>query len=188
MKQKDTKWPGLKEVHTLVFDFDGVFTDNKVYVSADGRESVCCDRADGLGFDFLRRYKVEGRIHAEYFILSKETNPVVQARANKLQLDCFSSVVDKLDFLIKYLGNRFHHIKDPFTGLVYLGNDLNDLPIMERAGFSVAPNDAHDRVKEVADVVLSRNGGNGFVRFFLERWLGIDQLPLGAINGLFTPL
>ena len=63
------RWPRLAAVHTLVFDFDGVFTDNKVYVSGSGEEAVRCDRADGLAMDFLRRYQRSGRFTARVFIL-----------------------------------------------------------------------------------------------------------------------
>jgi 3-deoxy-D-manno-octulosonate 8-phosphate phosphatase (KDO 8-P phosphatase) len=51
------KLPSVNEIHTIVFDFDGVFTNNKVWVDQDGRESVCCDRSDGLAFDILRIFQ-----------------------------------------------------------------------------------------------------------------------------------
>ena len=72
----------------------------------------------------------------------------------------------------------------PLAGLVYLGNDLNDLPIMRRAGFTVAPADAHWRVKEQASVVLQSKGGRGFVREFIERLLGIETMSLEEIDVL----
>ena len=65
----------------VVFDFDGVFTDNKVYTAQDGTETVMCDRRDGLGVKMLRERGID------MFILSLEANPVVEARARKLGLD-----------------------------------------------------------------------------------------------------
>lgn len=176
--------PSLPDIHTVAFDFDGVFTDNKVWVDQDGRESVRCDRADGLAFDLVRAFKRLGRLDADFFILSKETNPVVLARARKLKLDCRHGVADKLGYMTNYLADRSPGNGDPFAGLVYLGNDLNDLPLMRRAGFSVAPADAHPLVGGAADLVMPQMGGEGFVRSFIEVLLGINQLSTKELDEL----
>lgn len=166
----------LETIHTVAFDFDGVFTDNKVWVDQDGRESVRCDRGDGLAFDLVRAFQKLGKINAEFFILSKETNPVVLSRAAKLRLVCHHGVGDKLRFMGEYLTTRFPSDPDPFAGLIYLGNDLNDLPLMRRAGYAVAPSDAHPWVQEVAHLVLEQRGGEGFVRAFIEHLFGMTKL------------
>ena len=170
----------------MVFDFDGVFTDNKVWVDQDGRESVRCDRGDGLAFDLLRSFKRQGKFDAEFFILSKETNFVVLARAKKLKLTCEHGVSDKLDFMKDYLARRGLGRSNPFDGLVYLGNDLNDLPVMRRAGFAVAPEDAHPMVCDVAHLVMPQRGGEGFVRAFIELLLGIKYLSREEIDELIS--
>ncbi len=85
-------FPALAAIHTVAFDFDGVFTDNKVWVDQDGRESVRCDRGDGLAFDLVRAFQKRGKLNAEFFILSKEPNPVVLGRARKLKLDCHHGI------------------------------------------------------------------------------------------------
>ncbi len=179
-------FPLLEEIHTVAFDFDGVFTDNKVWVDQDGRESVCCDRGDGLAFDLLRAFQRRGRPLPEFFILSKESNPVVQARARKLKLACHCAVDDKLDFMRGYLSVRFPGHADPFDGLVYLGNDLNDLPLIHHAGYSVVPADAHPLVRNTAHMVLEKRGGDGFVRAFIELLLGINQLSEVEIDDLVS--
>lgn len=168
--------PKLDDIHTIAFDFDGVFTDNKVWVDQDGHETVRCDRGDGLALDFLRVYQKQGKLKADVFILSKETNPVVQARAKKLHLSCHNATRNKLSFMTERLATQFPDHSDAFVGLVYVGNDLNDLPMMRKAGYSVAPADAHPKVLEIADLVLPQCGGDGFVRAFLEQLLGINQL------------
>ena len=178
--------PPVAGIHTVGFDFDGVFTDNKVWVDQDGRESVRCDRADGLGFDMLRRFQRRGGVELDCFILSKEPNPVVLARARKLHLPCHHGVNDKLAFVRERLAARFPSVADPFAGLVYVGNDLNDLPLMRRAGCAVAPADAHPRVLDIAHVVLDRKGGDGFVRAFIEQLLGISQLSAEEIDELIS--
>ena len=179
-------FPAMTDVHTVAFDFDGVFTDNAVWVDQDGRESVRCDRGDGLAFDLVRAVRRLRPMSTEFFILSKETNPVVLARARKLRIDCHNAVGCKLAFMTAYLTNRFPGHGDPFAGLVYLGNDLNDLPLMRRVGYAVAPADAHRLVLDVADLVMEQKGGHGFVRAFLERFLGIDQLSMGELDELVS--
>jgi len=171
----DSLFPDYRDIHTIVFDFDGVFTDNRVFVDQEGRELVCCNRGDGLAFDFIRFFIGKESLNLKSFVLSKEPNKVVLARCNKLGLDCHHGVSNKLDFLERYVVENFGS-KDGFDGLVYLGNDLNDLPAMCMAGFSVAPSDAHPRVKAVASLVLESQGGSGFVREFVERFLQIDKL------------
>jgi 3-deoxy-D-manno-octulosonate 8-phosphate phosphatase (KDO 8-P phosphatase) len=185
-RRAEIHWPKPSCIHTVVFDFDGVFTDNKVYVSESGKEWVRCDRADGLALDWVRHYQKEKKLQTHFFILSTERNPVVRARAKKLQLDCVFATGNKLKYLQKYFADRYPSDPDPFKGLVYLGNDLNDLPAMAQAGFAVAPNDAHKLVKQTADVVLPQNGGDGFVRAFIEAFLAIEDLPIGEVHELVS--
>lgn len=179
-------FPALAAIHTVAFDFDGVFTDNKIWVDQDGRESVRCDRGDGLAFDLVRAFQRRGRLDAEFFILSTETNPVVLARASKLKLDCYQGVGDKLGFMTEHLAARLPDHADPFAGLVYLGNDLNDLPLMRRAGYAVAPADAHPLVCKCSDLVMEQRGGEGFVRAFIERLLGINHFTQEKIDELVS--
>ena len=178
--------PDLKAVHTVVFDFDGVFTDNKVLIDQDGGEYVRCDRGDGLAFDLIRAYQRLGKLDAEFFILSKEKNPVVIARAQKLKLTCHHGINDKKTFLRDYLNDRFPDDADAKSGVIYLGNDLNDLPVMREVGFSVAPMDAHPRVLDAADLVINLCGGDGFVRNFIEQLLNIHTLTNEAIDELIS--
>jgi 3-deoxy-D-manno-octulosonate 8-phosphate phosphatase (KDO 8-P phosphatase) len=155
-------------------------------VDQDGRESVRCDRGDGLAFDLVRAFQRDGRITAEFFIVSRESNPVVIARAKKLKLVCHHGIGDKLRFMDEYLRSRFPGGANAFAGLIYLGNDLNDLPLMRRAGFGVAPADAHPRVREVASLVMGERGGEGFVRAFIEQLLGINHLSQRQIDDLVS--
>ncbi len=175
-------WPDLHDIDCIVFDFDGVFTDNKVYVDQNGVESVCCDRRDGLGVDFLRSRISGTRLSSAIFILSKERNPVVLARAEKMKLKCVYGIDDKLDYIRTFVSKN--NASDDLSRVIYLGNDLNDLPVVLRVGFSVVPQDAHEQLKSVASVVLPFLGGQGFVRAFIERLLGITNLTAEEIDEL----
>lgn len=176
----ETLFPLWKSIHTIVFDFDGIFTDNKVWIDQNGKESVRCDRADGLALDMLRRFIKENEWNLNYFILSKEKNPVVSARAEKLRIDCVQGNSNKASYLNSYLAKNNLCPE----GLVYVGNDLNDLEAMQIAGYSVAPSDAHPLILQTASIVLCQNGGEGFVRAFVEELLHIKQLTINQIGKL----
>ncbi len=178
------KLPFWQDIHTIVFDFDGIFTNNKVIVDQEGNESVICDRGDGLAFDILRRFIVKNNWDLEYFILSKEENNVVSKRAGKLKIKCYHNINDKYEFLIDKLSDRFNSESQIMEGLIYLGNDLNDLKSMLLAEFSVSPADAHPIICKIADVVFKERGGNGFVRAFIENLLQLDKLDMNELMEL----
>jgi 3-deoxy-D-manno-octulosonate 8-phosphate phosphatase (KDO 8-P phosphatase) len=149
----------VSELSLIAFDFDGVLTDNKVYVFQDGSEAVACNRADGLAFDLLR---------AQGFptvIISTERNPVVTARAEKLRIPVIQSAGDKVAALQRHCAE---HGLDP-DRVMFVGNDLNDLPVMAAVAYAVAVADAHPRVRELAWQVIETPGGAGVAREIVER-------------------
>jgi N-acylneuraminate cytidylyltransferase len=145
----------------IIFDFDGVFTDNKVYVDQDGRETVRCDRGDGMGIEMLKKAGIP------MLILSKEKNPVVEARARKLEIECVQGVEDKISELVKWAELTGVHL----TQCLYMGNDVNDLNCMNRVGISVAPRDAHHSVRTSTSLILDSSGGCGALRELAEKVL-----------------
>ena len=151
--------PGL-----LVFDFDGVLTDNKVLVFEDGSEAVACNRADGLGFEMLRA----AGIHC--IVLSTETNPVVSVRCRKLRVECVQGIGDKRSAL-KELCRRF---RTGLESIWYVGNDLNDLQAMKLVGRAICPADAHPAVRSISHTTLSVGGGSGVVRAIAEDLLVLE--------------
>ena len=142
----------------VVFDFDGVLTDDRVVTDQNGVEAVVSSRGDGMGIAMLRDAGVP------MVVLSKERNPVTTARCTKLQLEVFQAVDDKLNLLRTLLTDRG---LDPAT-VVYVGNDVNDLACIEFVGCGVAVGDAHPEVLATSDVILSRPGGRGAVRELAE--------------------
>lgn len=164
-----------EQIHTIAFDFDGIFTDNKVLISQDGIESVKCDRSDSLGLDILRNFIIKNNWDLDYFIITRESNSVVKMRAEKLKIKCFDSVFNKMEFIRERIRNRFGEEKNISQGLIYLGNDLNDLEAMRFAGLSVAPLDANQRILKIASIVINKKGGDGFVREFIELLLNLKE-------------
>lgn len=150
-------------IDVLVFDFDGVMTDNRVAVLEDGREAVFCNRSDGLGIGRLRALGVP------MLVLSTEVNPVVAARCAKLKLECLQGIEVKEDALAQWLAARGY---DP-ARTIYVGNDINDLGCLRLAGYPVAVGDAYDEVKAIARLVLKRPGGHGAVRELADMICGL---------------
>ena len=143
-----------ERVDLLILDFDGVLTDNRVWTDKDGREMVAASRSDGIGLEALRMAGVD------VVVISKETNPVVAARCQKLNLPFVQGIQDKGPALTRLLEERG---VDP-ARVVYLGNDTNDLPCFDLVGWAVAVADAYPEVARAADFVLTRRGGHGAVR------------------------
>jgi N-acylneuraminate cytidylyltransferase len=147
------------DVGLVVFDFDGVMTDNRVWVTEQGEEAVACSRGDGMGLQQLRRLGIEA------FVLSTERNPVVGRRCQKLGLAFEQGVADKGARLREIIAERGLDA----ARVVYVGNDVNDLECLAIAGCGVAVADSHPDVLRVADLVLTRSGGFGAVRELCDR-------------------
>jgi N-acylneuraminate cytidylyltransferase len=158
-------------VELVVLDFDGVLTDNRVWTDAEGRELVAAHRGDGWGLARLREQGIE------VAVLSTETNLVVAARCHKLGLHVVQGVADKGAALRSLLDERG---VDP-DHVVYLANDVNDLPCFPLVGCAVVVADAHPEARSQADLALTRGGGHGAVRELCD--LLIQRAAGGEANG-----
>jgi YrbI family 3-deoxy-D-manno-octulosonate 8-phosphate phosphatase len=148
--------PMPDQIELLVLDFDGVLTDNRVWTDEAGHEMVASSRSDSLIMSSVRQAGIE------VVILSSEINPVVSARAKKMCVPALQGVglLDKAVVLRKLLAER----KVEASRVVYVGNDINDLPCFELVGWGVAVADALPEVQRAADHVLEKTGGHGAVR------------------------
>ena len=144
----------IRNIRLIAFDFDGVFTDNKVYVFQDGREAVRCTRSDGMGLNKLKALDI-GLV-----IISTEPNPVVTARSRKLKIDCIQNCDDKraaIEEVARKAGLALDQI-------AFVGNDINDLPVLTAVGLPIVVGDAHPDVLSAAYYQTKMTGGNGAVR------------------------
>ncbi|SVB92082.1 uncharacterized protein METZ01_LOCUS244936 [marine metagenome] len=162
----------LDQIDALVFDFDGVLTDNTVFLDEDGREWVRCNRGDGLAFNELQKLGVKS------YIISAEKNKIVSARASKLNIPALYGVSNKVDALQGLCIREGLNVSRVF----YIGNDLNDLEAMKLSGFSACPADSHPKIKETATFKLNNNGGSGVVRELLEEILNVDVVKILYTN------
>lgn len=173
--------PNWIDIHTIIFDFDGIFTNNKVFVRDDGRETILCSRGDGLGINILDAFIKKNNWELDYFILSKEKNNVVKKRAKKMNLKCFNGIDNKMEFIISYANKKYNDIDKFKRGLIYLGNDLNDLAAIRFSNYSVVPKDAHPLIKKYATKVIDVDGGDDFVRKFIEELILLKDLDPNEI-------
>jgi len=144
-----------EKISLVVLDFDGVMTDDRVWVNEKGEEMVAANRSDGMG---IERLKAETDI--QVMVLSRETNPVVEARCRKMDIPVLQAILDKREAIRQVLAEK--HI--PRSEVVFMGNDINDLVVFSEVGFTMTPADAHPDVLRCADFVLSKGGGKGAVR------------------------
>jgi D-sedoheptulose 7-phosphate isomerase len=150
-----------RDLDLIVYDFDGVMTDNRVYVSQSGDEAVSCNRSDGLAVGMIRGAGVP------QLIISTEVNEVVSARARKLGLDVIQACDDKAQSLAEFCDNNNYNL----SRVLYVGNDVNDLAAMRLAGYPVSPSDGHPSIRSMAKIVVSAPGGAGVIRELADRLL-----------------
>ena len=161
----------FKKIKLVCLDFDGTLVENRVFHSQDGTESVIRSRADSLAIDLLKdaglynkeNYKKiqEG---IDIVIMSRETNPVVKSVADKIKIKCTQSIYEKIKAFeeeVKIRGLKYDEV-------VFIGNDLNDIECIKKAGIGVAVADSWPQVLKVADYVTKRNGGDGAFREVIE--------------------
>jgi YrbI family 3-deoxy-D-manno-octulosonate 8-phosphate phosphatase len=150
--------PSSAEVAAVVTDFDGVHTDDRAIVDEEGRESVSVSRSDGLGISRLRRQGMP------MLILSKERNPVVTRRGEKLGVEVRQGIDDKAQEIRSWAAASGVDL----AATIYIGNDVNDLEAMQLVGWPVAVADAHPLVRDAARFVLTRPGGAGAIRELVD--------------------
>jgi len=150
--------PLPEKIELVVLDFDGVVTDNRVWVDEQGHEMVAAYRSDSLGLRALRNAGVPA------VVISTEVNPVVAARCRKMEVPVVQGVKDKATVLRQYLQE---HKIDP-ARVVFLGNDTNDLPCFDLVGCALVVADAQNDALRRADRILTRRGGHGAVRELCE--------------------
>jgi YrbI family 3-deoxy-D-manno-octulosonate 8-phosphate phosphatase len=144
------------KIELIICDFDGVITDNRVWVDEDGTEMVAAYRSDSVRVKELRA------IGIDVMILSSEPNRVVEARARKMGVEAIHGIAlhDKGRVMREVLQQKNIQAEN----VIFIGNDRNDLPCFEVAGWSVAVADAFPDVIRAADHVLTKPGGHGALR------------------------
>lgn len=157
---------GAATIRMVVFDFDGVFTDNTVWTDANGVESVRSWRGDGLGLQKLRELDIPA------WVLSTETNDVVARRCEKLGIPFRQGLTDKVEALERLAAELGIATAD----IAYVGNDINDAPCLRLVGTPIVVADAHADVMPLARYRTAAQGGRGAVREVCD-WLAAGSPP-----------
>jgi 3-deoxy-D-manno-octulosonate 8-phosphate phosphatase (KDO 8-P phosphatase) len=139
----------------IFFDVDGVLTDGRIIYDDTGKEIKSFSVKDGLIISYLKKAGIiTGAI-------SGRESPAVTRRCAELKVDfCHQGILDKAMVFEKLL----KHYKLKSKEVVYIGDDINDLPVFRLAGFTVCPSDTFDYLKEQVDLVTTAKGGNGVLR------------------------
>ena len=152
----------LNKIKLLVVDVDGVLTDGKIYLNSNEEELKGFDVKDGLGLKLLK----ESGIKVAF--LSGSKSVVTKIRAKNLEID-FCEIGVKNKKLV--LSNLQKQIGIDKSETVYVGDDLNDIPVKELVNLFFVPRDASEHLLSISDLILSKNGGNGAIRELSERIL-----------------
>lgn len=144
----------ISDIKLLVYDCDGVLTDNRVLVDEHGIESVFFHRGDGMAVKLIKKLGIR------QIILSTELNSVVRVRAEKLNIPVIHGVENKKGHLISYCQENY--ISN--TKVMYIGNDLNDIDVMQWCGIRGCPLDAEIEVKNICQWISKKKGGYGVIR------------------------
>lgn len=161
----------LKKIQLLACDFDGVFTDGTVFQNQNGEEMVQCSRKDGLGINLLQRHGIV------VYVISKETNPIITKRCQKMKIDCVQAV-DTSEGKAEILKRLIEKRGLTFDNVAFMGDDLNDIPAMESAGVAITVADGHAANKKIAHYITKAAGGKHAVREVAELILRAKSVNL----------
>ena len=151
------------QIKLLVLDVDGTLTDGGVYIDSNGVQSKKFHIRDGMGITLLHEKGLPVGI-----LSHSRSKTILDERARMLGIDrVYSGKEPKIEVLSRWM----LELNLTFEQVAYIGDDVNDLEVLEKVGFSACPHDAHFSLVKVVDVVLQRNGGQGCVREFIDRFL-----------------
>jgi 3-deoxy-D-manno-octulosonate 8-phosphate phosphatase (KDO 8-P phosphatase) len=150
------------KIKLLVLDVDGTLTDGKIYMSASGELMKVFDIKDGYGI-----HELLPKAGITPVIITGRESMILERRCEELGIEHIyqgiANKIEKLDDVLRMFDVTYKNV-------AYIGDDLNDLPCMERVGIVGCPSDASQCVLAIADYISAKGGGNGAVRDFIE-WL-----------------
>jgi YrbI family 3-deoxy-D-manno-octulosonate 8-phosphate phosphatase len=149
----------LKKIKLLITDVDGVLTDNGLYYTEDGLVMKKFNVKDGMGVVRLRQAGIKTAI------ISTDESKIIQKRAERLKMDfVYTGTWDK-DLKMKEICEIMNISAEE---VAFIGDDVNDIGIIEAAGITACPADAMPEIKNMVDIVFDKNGGEGVFREFAE--------------------
>jgi 3-deoxy-D-glycero-D-galacto-nononate 9-phosphatase len=166
-------------IKLFITDIDGVWTDGGMYYDQTGNEWKKFNTSDSAGVLFLRGLGIP------VAIITGEDTSIVQRRAEKLKIDyVFMGVKNKLAKAQELCNQLSISLKE----VAYIGDDLNDLPLLHAVGLSAAPLNAPEYIKKKVNQVIPVRGGDGAFRAFVESYLLQNNMMEKAIDGFLNSL
>ena len=143
------------DIKILLTDVDGVLTDGGMYYSTHGDVMKKFNSKDGMGINILRKKNIST------IIVTKEKTDIVKKWAKKMNVKKVYDGVLKKELILEKICKSF---KISEKEIAFVGDDVNDLELMKKVGFSVTPKDGNNAVKKIADYITKAKGGHGAVR------------------------
>lgn len=155
----------IYDIKMLVLDVDGTMTDGKINILEDGNSFKQFDSKDGLGIKMLVKQGILVGIisHSAY-------DKAIDTRAKMLGIKHAYAGFEEKDVILK---QWLENLDFGLESVAFIGDDLNDIPVMKEVGVSACPSDASPEVLSFVDVVLENKGGQGSVREFIDKHMGI---------------
>ena len=148
------------KVNLFICDVDGVLTDSKIFYGEKDYSGKFFNVRDGLAFKLLKSAGIKS------MILSGKKSGILKNRLKEIEVDIvFDNIKDKLKILKEFCDKQ----KYKFENICYIGDDLNDIPVLKNVGLPVAPSDAVDEVKRIVSIITKQQGGHGAVREIVEK-------------------
>ena len=156
----------MKDIRLVITDIDGVWTDGGMYYDNSGNEWKKFNTSDSAGVLFCKKLGIQTAI------MTGEVTAIVERRAAKLKIDhLFQGVANKLKLAQKLIDD----LGIEWSEVAYIGDDINDILLLQKAGVAGCPSNAPKYVQQHADIVLPTKGGEGAFRHFVEYFLGEAQ-------------
>ncbi|MCG8575571.1 MAG: HAD hydrolase family protein [Flavobacteriales bacterium] len=151
------------DVQLVILDIDGTMTDGGMYFTENGDQIKKYNTKDGLAIIS----KVRTGLTFGIISHGRKEN-MIRNRAALLEIDrIYVGTEPKMDILSSWCSELGIGLEN----VAFIGDDINDLPVLEKVGVSACPNDASEAVKKVSDIILTKGGGKGCIREFIDDWL-----------------
>ena len=149
----------IKKITLIISDVDGVLTDGTIFIGNDGVEFKRFNVEDGTGAAFARLASIP------IALISGRKSQATSLRASELKIEhCFQGYLDKISPYSEVC--KIYNVKP--ENIAYIGDGLIDIPVMAKSGFAIAPSNAHQPVKDIADYITEKSGGEGVLREAVE--------------------
>jgi len=145
----------IKKIKLIATDVDGVLTDGGMYYSSKGDTLKKFQAIDGMAVSILKRNTIPT------VIITKERNQIVKQWSSKMNIDRLFDGIKNKEKLVPKLCKLYSLSEN---NIAYIGDDVNDLEILKRVGFSITPKDGNLEVKKIVDCICKSSGGEGVLR------------------------